>query len=91
MEKAFLNFVIAIIALLFLLPLLFAVAAQQKKMLAWAIPRAVEIARFQGWVSPHRLMTQAHMTKKDAQYTLVEACKQGLLFQAVNGRYYIKQ
>jgi hypothetical protein len=63
MEKAFLSFVIAGIALLCLFPLLFAAAAQQKKMLAWAIPRAVEIARFQGWVSPHRLMTQAHMTK----------------------------
>jgi hypothetical protein len=38
------------------------------------VPRAVEIAQHQGWVSPHRLMTQAHLTKSAAQSVLRAAC-----------------
>jgi hypothetical protein len=63
---------------------------RQEEFIAWAVPRAEEIARHQGWVSPHRLINQAHMTRSDAQTTLREACNRGILFQAVNGRYYIK-
>lgn len=63
---------------------------QRKELLEWAIPRAVNIARAQGWVSPHRLTTQLNLTKSDAQLVLSNACQQNLLYQAVNGRYYIK-
>lgn len=51
--------------------------------------RAVEIAQHQGWVSPHRLITQAGVKNADAQLILSRACKQGVLFQAVDGRYYL--
>lgn len=77
-----------VIAVLVGIPLLLWAAAQQDRLKKWGVPRAVEIARYQGWVSPHRLMNQAHLTKSDAQMVLIEACKQGLLYQAVNGRYY---
>jgi hypothetical protein len=72
------------------MPFIFiAASAQRRRLKEWGVPRAVEIAQYQGWVSPYRLMNQAHLTKTDAQFLLREACKQGLLYQAVNGRYYI--
>lgn len=55
----------------------------------WALTRAVEIARYQKWVSPHRLRSQADMSPSQAQDVLRLACERGVLYQAVNGRYYI--
>jgi hypothetical protein len=86
-----LDFIFIIAGLLLLVPLLVSAMGQRKKTLANALPRAVEIAKVHGWVSPGRLMTQADMTEKDARATLVEACRRGLLFQAEDGRYYVKQ
>jgi hypothetical protein len=86
-----LDFVFVILGLLLLVPLLSTAKAQRKKILAGALPRAVEIATFHGWVSPGRLMTQENMTERDAKAALVEACRQGLLFQAEDGRFYLKQ
>ena len=86
-----LDFVVVILGLLLLVPLLSTAKAQRKKILAGALPRAVEIATFHGWVSPGRLMTQENMTEGGAKAALVEACRQGLLFQAEDGRFYLKQ
>ncbi len=83
------NVVVLLIAIVFVPFIFIAANAQRRHLKEWGIPRAVEIARYQGWVSPHRLMNQAHLTKTDAQFLLREACKQGLLYQAVNGRYYL--
>lgn len=60
------------------------------ELLEWAVPRAVTIARAQGWVSPHRLINQLNLTKSNAQLVLSTACQKGLLYQAVNWRYYAK-
>lgn len=57
----------------------------------WGALRAVEIAQHQGWVSPHRLRTQAGFTNQDAQQILRNTCKKGVLFQAVDGRYYLPE
>jgi hypothetical protein len=81
--------VLFVIGLIALIPLAAAFSRQQRRLKEWGVPRAVEIARHQGWVSPYRLMNQAHLTKNDAQLVLRAACKQGHLYQAVNGRYYI--
>ena len=85
------DFLFILVGLLLLIPLLSLARAQRKSMLALALPRAVEIAKSHGWVSPGRLMTQVDMTEKDARDTLVEACRRGLLFQGEDGRYYSKQ
>jgi hypothetical protein len=86
-----LDFVFITVGLLFLVPLLISAMGQRKRTLTGALPCAVEIAKVHGWVSPGRLMTQANLKEKDAKDTLVEACRQGLLFQAGDGRYYLKQ
>ena len=86
-----LDFAFIIAGLLLLVPLLFWAQAQRKQTLAGALPRAVEIAKVHGWVSPGRLMTHANMSEKDARATLMEACRRGLLFRADDGRYYVKQ
>jgi hypothetical protein len=51
---------------------------------------AVEIAEHEGWVSPYRLMIQAQLSKS-MPVVPQNACKQGLLFQAVNGRYCLPE
>jgi hypothetical protein len=61
---------------------------KRREILNWAVPLAVQIAQGDGWVSPHRLTTRLHLTKSDAAMVLSNACAQGLLYQAVNGRYY---
>jgi hypothetical protein len=66
-----------------------AIPRRQRRLKDWGDRRATEIARHQKWVSPYRLMNQAHLTKSDAQFVLRESCKEGHLYQAVNGRYYI--
>jgi Flp pilus assembly protein TadB len=86
-----LDFLFVIIGLLLLAPLLSLAKAQRRNKLAQTVPRAVEIAKIHGWVSAGRLMTQANITEKDAKDALVEASRQGLLFQAEDGRYYLKQ
>ncbi|HET6377543.1 MAG TPA: hypothetical protein VFG05_04460 [Methylocella sp.] len=83
-----LLFIIA--GLLLLIPVLSMVKAQRRKMLAFALPRALEIAKSHGWVSAGRLMAQANMSEADAKAALAEACRQGLLVQAEDGRYYAK-
>lgn len=50
---------------------------------------AVDIARFQGWASPHRLNSQLGLSQRDARFVLIVACQRGLIFQAVNGRFYL--
>jgi hypothetical protein len=98
MDRAFLmlgrpsiimNFVMLILAIFVFLPLVIRGVNRRRTLLAWGLPRAVEIAKDQGWVSPHLLMTQADLKNSDAQYILYKACKRGLLNQAVNGRYYV--
>lgn len=79
------------IGLLFLLPLLSLARAQRKRTLERAVARAVEIAEFHGWVSAGRLMAQIKITEKDAKEALAEASREGLLFQAEDGRYYLKR
>jgi hypothetical protein len=86
-----LDFVFIIAGLLFLIPLLNLARAQRKKTLARAVPRAVEIAKIHGWVSAGRLMAQTSITEKDAKDALVEATREGLLVQAEDGRYFLKQ
>jgi hypothetical protein len=80
-----------IIALLILLQLTSAAEAKRREMLSSAVPRAVEIAKLQGWVSPRRLMAQASLKKRAARRVLLEACRQGRLYRAVNGRFYVNQ
>jgi hypothetical protein len=82
--------ILFVLGLVIAIPLLCAAGAAQRRLKQWGVPRAVEIARHQGWVSPYRLMNQAHRTKNDAQLVLLEACRQGHLYQAVNGRYYLR-
>jgi hypothetical protein len=62
---------------------------RRKEILDWGIPLAVQIARAQGWVSPHRLRNQLDLTPSDARMVLFEARSRGLLYQAVNGRFYV--
>jgi hypothetical protein len=62
---------------------------RRKEILEWGIPLAVQIARAQGWVSPHRLRNQLDLTPSDARTVLFEARSRGLLYQAVNGRFYV--
>ncbi len=85
------DFVFVIAGLLCLVPLFILAKGQRKQVLLGALPRAVEIAASHGWVSPGRLMTYANLTEKDARAALAEACRRGLLFQAEDGRYYVKQ
>jgi hypothetical protein len=80
---------LADLGIIALIPFLVVKSHAQARLEKWGVPRAVEIARYQGRVSPHRLMNQAHLTKNDAQLVLREACKQRHLYQAVNGRYYL--
>lgn len=81
-----------LIAFLLVLPILLIIAAnqskKQKQFAEWGVQRALGIARFQGWVSPHRLSTQCHMTRSNALFVLREATKLGILYQAQDGRYY---
>ena len=86
-----LDFAFIFVGLLFLVPLLSLAKAQRKKTLAPAVPRAVEIAKFHGWVSTGRLMALANISEKDAKAALIEASRDGLLIQADDGRYYPKQ
>jgi hypothetical protein len=86
-----LDFAFIFLGLLFSLPLLSLARAQRKRTLAVAAARAVEIARIHGWVSAGRLMVQVYITEKDANEALAEANREGLLFQAEDGRYYPKQ
>jgi hypothetical protein len=55
----------------------------------FSIPRAVEIAAAQGWVSIYRLRQQAGLSNRDAKLTLAMACNKGVLYQGVGGRFYI--
>jgi len=55
----------------------------------WCINKAVSIATFQEWVSHHRLSRQANISEKEAVNMLEEAQVRGILYQAVNGRYYL--
>ncbi|HUI20908.1 MAG TPA: hypothetical protein VLZ74_07670 [Methylocella sp.] len=64
---------------------------KRQKLLEWAIPRAIEIAELQGWVSSNQLMMRADLKKTYARLALTEACRQGHLYQAVDGRFYIKE
>lgn len=50
--------------------------------------RALAIAQSQGWVSAHRLKTQARISDRQAQDFLEAACNMDMLYQAANGRYY---
>jgi hypothetical protein len=84
------DFAFIFLGLLFLIPLLSLAKAQRKKSLARAVPRAVEIARTHGWVSAGRLMALANISEKDAKDALAEASREGLFFQAEDGRYYLK-
>jgi hypothetical protein len=86
-----LDIVFIFVGLLLLVPLLSLAKAQRKRTLARAIPRAVEIAITHGWASAGRLMALANISEKDAKDALVEASRDGLLFQADDGRYYPKQ
>jgi hypothetical protein len=86
-----LDFVFIFIGLVFLIPLLSLAKAQRKRALAAAVARAVEIAKVHGWVSAGRLMAQVNITEKDAKEALAEASREGLFFQAEDGRYYLKQ
>lgn len=86
-----LDFAFIFIGLLFLLPLLSLAKVQRKRTLALAVARALEIAKFHGWVSAGRLMVQVNITEKDAKEALAEASREGLLLQAEGGRYYLKQ
>ena len=78
-------------AFLILFQLVSAARAKRSEMMEWAVPRAVEIAKRQGWVSSHRLMTQANLKKRSARHVLLEACRQEILYKAVNGRFYAPQ
>ena len=51
--------------------------ALRRNKLAWAVPRADEIAKIHGWVSAGRLMAQANISEKDAKDALVEASRVG--------------
>ena len=78
--------------LLIFMPVVLVAAANRRDQLRnWGVPRAVGIATYQGWVSPHHLMRQAHLKLSHAQFILDEARKQSVLYQAVNGRYYLAQ
>ena len=66
----------------------YARAKRYREYLDAGVARSVSIAQNQGWVSPHRLHTQADVTNKQAQVFLHEACKRRVLFQAVDGLYY---
>jgi hypothetical protein len=85
-----LDFAFVFTGLLCLIPLLSLAKAQRKKTLARAVPRAVEIAKFHGWVSAGRLMAHTNITAKDAEDALAEASRQELLIQAADGRFYPK-
>jgi hypothetical protein len=63
-------------------------AARESSLKDNFIPLAVEIARHQGWVSPHRMSNQAGLSRRDAQIVLFAACNRGFLYRAVNGRFY---
>jgi hypothetical protein len=86
-----LDYAFVFVGLLFLVPLLSLAKAQRKRTLTRAVPRAVEIAKFHGWVSAGRLMAHTNITEKDAKHALAEASRDGLLFQAEDGRFYPKQ
>ena len=77
------------LSLLLVVATIFAANARRRELIEWALPLAVLIARAQGWVSPHRLINRLHITKSDAAMVLREACVKGLLYQAVNGKYYV--
>jgi hypothetical protein len=86
-------FYVVLIALLICIPMAITAAIidsrGKRQLLDWGVERAYSIASHQGWVSPHRMMTQCHLTKSLALTVLLEACKRGLLYQHVNGRYYL--
>jgi predicted transcriptional regulator len=86
-----LDFAFVFLGLLLSLPLLSLARAQRKRTLAAAVARALEIAKIHGWVSAGRLMVQVNITERDAKEALAEASREGLLFQAEDGRYYPKQ
>jgi hypothetical protein len=67
-----------------------ALGKARQEFLDWAVLKAAEIATHQQWVSPYRLINQMNMTKSDAQEILRIACARGVLYQAVNGRFYVK-
>lgn len=51
--------------------------------------KAVEIAKAEGWVSPHRLATRCGYKQADAKLGLESARRRGLLVIGAKGRYYL--
>lgn len=83
-----LDWTFILLGFLFLVPLLFSVRRQGRQNMALALPRAVQIAKGHGWVSPGRLMAQENLSEKEARAALMAACRQGLLFRGEDGRFY---
>ena len=81
----FIDFVFIVAGLLLLIPLLSLAKAQRKKILAWAVPLAVEIAKIHGWVSASRLMTQANITEKDEKTPWLKQAARGCYFKPKMG------
>lgn len=64
-------------------------SARCKQLKEAYVGPAIDIVRFQGWASPYRLNSQLGLSQRDARFVLLVACQRGLIFQAVNGRFYI--
>lgn len=64
-------------------------SARCKQLKEAYVGPVVDIVRFQGWASTHRLNSQLGLSQRDARFVLLVACQRGLIFQAVNGRYYL--
>ena len=65
------------------------VRRKKAKLLKPGVSRSVEIAKNRQWVSPDRLKTEVRTTEWLARVILAEACRQGYLYQAVDGLYYV--
>lgn len=63
---------------------------RQNAIINQGVKRAYEIAQHQKWVSPHRITTQCHVSKTIALIILRKAMGVGAIYQAVDGRYYVR-
>ncbi len=77
-------FIISIIVLAIIYPF------YNHYLMKWGIPKAIEIAKFQGWVSPIRMSNQTRITRSTCQSIIDKAVKEGLLCLAVDGHYHLK-
>ena len=83
-----LDWTFVLVGLLLLASLLFSVRRLSRQNMALVLPRAVRIAKCDGWVSPGRLMAQENLSEKEARAALMAACRQGLLVRGEDGRFY---